>query len=91
MSPPQTMEPPSAGCSVEDLRLYVLQIVQQQSLDVTNLEVRITESVNPIQHALGKCVGDVNVFAAIKHYVTDTELENRTASISENLKAFKVQ
>jgi hypothetical protein len=97
-NPPQTMEPPTAGCSIEDLRLYVLQVVERQSLDVTQLEVRFTESVNPITRALEELntesqavKRDVSVFTTIKTYVTNTELETRTASINEDLKLLTSQ
>ena len=56
VSPPQMMAPPSAGCSVEELRLFVMQIHRQQGLEIQELEGRIIESVNPIKQALDGCV-----------------------------------
>ena len=91
LSPPQMMEPPSAGCSVEELRLFVMQIVQQQGVDMTDMQVQIVTAVNPIKQALDGCLRDVNVFAAIKHYVTEELLEARTASIHEDIKALTHQ
>ena len=92
------VEAPPVGCSTEDLRLYVLQVVRQQSLDVTALEVHIAESVNPITRALedlnkeSQAVKkDVSVFTTIKNYVTESELEARTTAINEDMKTLTAQ
>ena len=88
VTPPMAMEPPSAGCSTEDLRLYVLQVVKQQDAharDTTDLEMRIAVQLNGITRDIGELgkesqavKRDVGVFEAIKHLVTESALDART-------------
>ena len=95
------MEPPSAGCSTEDLRLYVLQVVKQQDAharDVNDLETRVAGQINGITQNIenmGKesqgVKRDVGVFEAIKHFVTESALEARTAAINEDIKALTLR
>ena len=101
VTPPMAMEPPSAGCSTEDLRLYVLQVVKQQDAharDTTDLEMRIAVQLNGITRSiedLGKesqaAKKDVGVFEAIKHFVTESALESRTAAIYEDIKVLTLK
>ena len=41
-TPPRAMEPPSAGCNTEYLRLWMLQVVKEQQLAMTSLEVSVS-------------------------------------------------
>jgi hypothetical protein len=95
------MEPPPAGCSTEDLRLYVLQVVKQQDAharDTTDLEMRIAVQLNGITRDIGELgkesqavKRDVGVFEAIKHLVTESALDARTAAIYEDLKVLTLK
>jgi hypothetical protein len=71
----------------------MLQVVATQGRDMTLLEGRIGIQLNDVKlktdylsvesQAVKK---DIGVFAAIKHLVTDSQLEERTASINTDIK-----
>ena len=50
VTPPMALDTPSAGCSTEDLRLWMLQVVQQQQSDVMDLHVSVANHVNGIRY-----------------------------------------
>ena len=101
VTPPTAMEPPPAGCSTEDLRLYVLQVVKQQDAharDTTDLEMRIAVQLNGITRDIGELgkesqavKRDVGVSEAIKHLVTESALDVRTAAIYEDIKVLTLK
>ena len=76
----------------------MLQVVKAQDHDMTSLEVRMASQVNGITQNLeylskdAQAVKkDVGVFSAIKHLVTDVELEARAASTHADLKVLTAQ
>ena len=44
-TPPRALEPPTAGCNTEYLRLWMLQVVKEQQLAMTSLEVNVSGKV----------------------------------------------
>ena len=98
ITPPQAMEPPQAGCSTEELRVWMIHIVKNMGKDLNLLEVSMAGAVNQVSQGLEEVTKtasdakkDVGVFAAIKHMVTDVQLEARTEAINADLKAIKGQ
>ena len=98
MTPPMATDPPPAGCSTEDLRLWMLQVVKAQATDANSLELRIASQMSEIHQTMEHLSGesqavkkDIGVFAAIKHLVTDTQLETRTESINTDIKMLTAQ
>jgi hypothetical protein len=92
------MEPPPAGCSTEELRVWMIHVVKGMGGDLTSLEVRMCGAVNQASQGLQETAKtasdakkDVGVFTAIKHMVTDAQLDARTEAINEDLKAIKAQ
>ena len=76
----------------------MLQVLVAQWRDTTTLEARISGKLNGFSQDLGhmgkeaqSVKKDVGVFSAIKHLVTDTELETRTAAINADLKLLTAQ
>ena len=97
-TPPMVLDAPSTGCSTEDLRLWMMQVVQQQTNDVTDLQVAIANHVNGIRRDLDVLAQenqmakkDVGVIEAVRHLVTADELETRTQSITADLKSLHAQ
>ena len=73
-------------------------VVKGMGGDLTNLEVRVTGAVNQVSQGLEEAAKaasdakkDIGVFTAIKHMVTDAQLDARTEAINEDLKAIKAQ
>ena len=76
----------------------MLQDMEAQERDMTSLEIRIASKVNGITETLEylskesqAVTKDIGVFAAIKHLVTDAELEARTESINSDIKMLTAQ
>ena len=76
----------------------MIHVVKGMGGDFTSLEVRICGAVNQVSQGLegaAKAASDANkdvgAFTAIKHIVTDAQLDARIETINEDLKAIKAQ
>jgi hypothetical protein len=76
----------------------MLQVVKAQATDANSLELRIASQMSEIHQTMEHLSGesqavkkDIGVFAAIKHLVTDTQLETRTESINTDIKMLTAQ
>ena len=90
------LEPPQPGCSTEELRVWVIQAAKGVGVDLSNFELGVagqinvmTQSLDELDKASVALKKDVSGFPAMKHLVTDAQLEARTEAINADLKSLK--
>ena len=97
-TPPLAVHEPQAGCSVEELRIFVLKQLKVVKADSTDLEVRAAARINEVQGKVddlaartNAVLNDVGVFGVIKNYVTETTPQAKMDKVDHDLKVLQAQ
>ena len=97
-TPPLAAMEPQAGCSLEDLRVFVLEQLKTIKADSADLEVRAAVRINEVQSKVDdvsartdRAINDVGVFGTVKHFVTEAVLQAQMEKVEHTLKMLQAQ
>jgi hypothetical protein len=97
-TPPLAAAEPQAGCSVEGLRVFVLEQLKTIKADSADLEVRAAVRINEVQSKVddvsaryGRAINDVGVFGTVKHFVTEAVLQAQMGKVDHMLTMLQAQ